>query len=70
MPTAKLTLIAMLVMSWCTVVFAQNKQFTGKSYQSATNSLAGVTVQIKNTKVDYRNRLMMAASLFQHRKIK
>lgn len=49
MPNAKLT-IAMLVMSWCTVAFAQNKQFTGKVTNPQQNPLAGVTVQIKNSK--------------------
>src|ERR1044072_4264751 len=49
MRNAKLT-IALLVMSWCTVAFAQNKQFTGKVTNPQQNPLAGVTVQIKNSK--------------------
>lgn len=49
MSTAKLT-IAMLVMSWCTVVFAQNKQFTGKVTNQQQTPLAGVSVQIRNSK--------------------
>ncbi|MFL5743528.1 MAG: SusC/RagA family TonB-linked outer membrane protein [Niastella sp.] len=50
MPTAKLTLVA-LVMCWCTVAFAQNKQFTGRVTNPQQAPLAGVTVQIKNSKV-------------------
>ncbi|MBO9205215.1 MULTISPECIES: SusC/RagA family TonB-linked outer membrane protein [Niastella] len=50
MPTAKLTFVA-LVMSWCTVAFAQNKQFTGRVTNPQQSPLAGVTVQIKNSKV-------------------
>ncbi len=49
MPTAKLTL-AVLVMSWYTVAFAQNKQFTGKVTNPQQTPLAGVSVQIKNSK--------------------
>jgi TonB-dependent starch-binding outer membrane protein SusC len=49
MPNAKFT-IAVLVMSWCTVAFAQNKQFTGKVTNPQQTPLAGVTVQIKNSK--------------------
>src|SRR5687768_10175296 len=50
MPTAKLT-IAMLVMSWCTVAFAQNKQFTGKVTNPQQAPLAGASVQVKNSKI-------------------
>jgi TonB-linked SusC/RagA family outer membrane protein len=49
MPNAKLS-IAMVVMSWCTVAFSQNKQFTGKVTNQQQTPLAGVTVQVKNSK--------------------
>lgn len=49
MPNAKLT-IATLVMCWCTVAFAQNKQFTGRVTNPQQAPLAGVSVQVKNSK--------------------
>jgi TonB-linked SusC/RagA family outer membrane protein len=41
----------MLVMLWCTVTLAQNKQFTGKVTNSQKAPLSGVSVQIKNSSV-------------------
>ncbi|THU39172.1 TonB-dependent receptor [Niastella caeni] len=50
MPTAKLT-IAVLVMFWSTVAFAQNKTFTGKVTNLQRAPIAGASVQIKNSEV-------------------